>query len=56
MTDRSRGSLLGRGCKIPSQLVQAVEEIEGLKRSLSDLLRRLEALEHRVGGLETPKA
>ncbi len=41
----------------PSSLVlQAMEEIEALKRSLSELVKRLEGLEHRVSALEAPKA
>ena len=41
----------------PSSLVlQALEEIEGLKQTLADLLKRLDSLEHRVSSLETPKA
>ena len=37
----------------PSSLVvQALEEIEALKRSLAELVRRFENLEHRVSALE----
>jgi hypothetical protein len=32
-----------------------LEEIEAVKRSLADLLKRLESLEHRVSALEPPK-
>ncbi len=39
-----------------SLVLQALEEIEELKRSLAELVKRLEALEHRVSGLEAPKA
>lgn len=35
-----------------SLVLQALEEIEALKRSLAELVKRLEALEHRVSGLE----
>ncbi len=41
----------------PSSLVlQALEEIEAIKRSLTELVKRLEAIEHRVATLEAPKA
>ena len=36
--------------------LQALEEIEGLKRSVAEIAKRLEALEHRVAGLEAAKA
>ncbi len=37
-------------------ILQALDEIEALKRSLVELVKRFEALEHRVATLETPKA
>ena len=37
-------------------VLQALEEIEALKRTLSELVKRLEALAHRVTALEAPKA
>jgi len=41
----------------PSSLVlQALEEIEALKRSLSELVKRLEGLETRIAVLEGAKA
>ncbi len=41
----------------PTSLVlQALDEIEALKRALSELAKRLEGLEHRVVALEAPKA
>jgi hypothetical protein len=45
-----------RGSEPGSLVLQALEEIEGLKRTLSDMVKRLEALEHRISALETPKA
>ncbi len=42
--------------KPDSLVLEALEEIEGLKRPLSDLLKRLESLEHRVAVLDAPKA
>ncbi len=40
-----------------SELVlRALEEIEALKRTLADLVKRLDALELRVAVLEKPKA
>jgi hypothetical protein len=45
-----------RGGEPGSLVLQALEEIEAVKRSLVDLMKRLEALEHRVSALEAPKA
>ncbi len=39
-----------------SLVFQALEEIEAVKRTLADLMKRLEAVEHRISALETPKA
>lgn len=44
-----------RGEPVPL-VVQALEEIETLKRTLSELVKRLEGVEHRVAALEAPKA
>jgi len=35
---------------------QALDEIEAIKRSLAEFVKRIEALEHRVAALETAKA
>jgi len=45
-----------RGGESTSLVLQALEEIEAVKRTLSDVLKRLEVLEHRVAGLEAPKS
>lgn len=45
-----------RGGEPSSLVLQALEEIEALKRSLAELMKKIEALEHRVTALETPKA
>lgn len=37
-------------------VMQAMEEIDALKRTLGELTKRLEALEHRVATLESPRA
>lgn len=39
-----------------SLVLAALEEIEALKRTLADLVKRLESLEHRISALETRKA
>ena len=39
-----------------SLVLQALEEIEAVKRGLADVVKRLESLEHRLSALETPKA
>jgi len=39
-----------------SLVLQALEEIETLKHTLSELAKRLEAVERRVAALEKPKA
>lgn len=45
-----------RGGDSTPLVFQALEEIEALKRTFAELLKRLEALEHRVVALEAPKA
>lgn len=45
-----------RGGEPLSLAFQALEEIEAIKRSLAEFVKRLEALEHRVAALETTKA
>lgn len=45
-----------RGGEPNSLVLQALEEIEAVKRTLAELTKRLDALEHRVSTLETPKA
>ena len=41
----------------PVRLVfQALADLESLKRSLADLLKRFDGLEHRVSALEAPRA
>lgn len=42
-----------RGGEPMPLVMQAMEEIDALKRSLADLAKRLEALEGRVSGLES---
>gem|GEM_PF-3704722 len=41
------------GVPTPPLVLQAFDEIEGLKRAFADLRKRLEALEHRFAGLES---
>ena len=45
-----------RGGEPVPLVFQALEELESLKRSLADLLKRFDGLEHRVSALEAPKA
>lgn len=45
-----------RGAEPVSLVLQALDEIEALKRSLDALTTRLDGLEHRVAGLEKPTA
>lgn len=45
-----------RGGEPVSLVLLAMDEIDGLKRTLDALTKRLEALEGRVAGLEKPTA
>ena len=45
-----------RGIEPASLALQAMQEIETLKETVAGLVKRLEALEHRVAGLEKPTA
>lgn len=45
-----------RGAEPVSLVLQAMDEIDGLRRALDALTKRLEALEGRVAGLEKPTA
>lgn len=46
---------VGRRGEPSSLVLQALEEIEALKRSLADLAKKIGALEHRVSALEAPR-
>ena len=45
-----------RGGDSTPLVFQALEEIEALRRTIAELVKRLEGLEHRVAALEAPKA
>ena len=45
-----------RGGEPVSLVLHALDEIESVKASVDALVKRLEALEHRVAALESPKA
>lgn len=45
-----------RGGEPTSLVFQAMEEIDGLKKSLEALVQRVDALEHRLGSLEPSTA
>ncbi len=45
-----------RGGEPVSLVFHAMEEIDLLKKALEGLVKRVEALEHRVASLDAPKA
>jgi len=44
-----------RGGQPVSLVFHALEELDAIKRSVGALVKRLEALEHRVAALESPR-
>jgi len=44
-----------RGGQPVSLVFHALEELDAVKRSVGALVKRLEALEHRVAALESPR-
>lgn len=45
-----------KGGEPASLVLQALEEIDSVKRAVEALVKRIEALEHRVAALESPPA
>ncbi len=45
-----------RGGGTPPLVLQALEEIDSLRKTLEGFVKRIEALEHRVAALESSKA
>jgi ubiquinone biosynthesis protein UbiJ len=45
-----------RGAEPTSLVLQAMDEIDALKKAVAGLVKRLEALEHRVASMEKPTA
>jgi len=45
-----------RGAEPTSLVLQAMDEIDALKKAVAGLVKRLEALEHRVASMERPTA
>lgn len=45
---------IARGPGTPSPVLQALEEIEALRKAIDGMAKRIEALERRVAALECP--
>ena len=55
VSPESIGPVPRGGEPVPPLVLQAFDEIEGLKRLVAELVRRIEALEHRLAGLEAAR-